>query len=547
MSQEWDAIVIGSGMGGLVCAAYLAASGRRVLVLEQHDVAGGNGHVFRRRRRYEFDVGMHYLGDCGPGGLLPAILHGLGLDGRVPFARLDRDGFDRIVLPGLTFDVPEGWDRYLDRLCATFPAEERGLREYARICSAVASANRDRLLDRDGDDRLARDWATRTLARLFGHCGLSTRARAVLAAESGNYGAAPSEVLLGVHAGMIDDYLRGSFYPEGGGQVLVAALVEFLESHGGTLRTRARVRTVDVEDGTVRGVRLAGGEALRAPLVVSNADFRRTVLELLDGRYPPMQVRRTRQASMRLPTATLYLALDKEIEVPRANIWYWPDADIEAAYANLERPDWTPPFAFCSFTSAKDPHSPRVCPPGHTNFQIVTVCPRGPEPWGMSAGPAEGARYRRDPGYQKAKRRLTDSLLELAEAAIGPFRGRLTHQETATPLTQERYTRSTGGAAYGLARWGFPGGRPDVVTPVHGLYLAGGNTRYGTGIGSAAVSGIACASAILGRALLPEAHAGAVFGNPDLLPVRGADWDPLAVSRGAARRSARGLARVGAP
>ncbi|MEK8104488.1 FAD-dependent oxidoreductase [Micromonospora sp. M12] len=74
--RHWDAIVVGAGLGGLVCAAYLAADGRQVLVTEQHDVVGGNSHVFRRRRAYEFDVGVHYLGDCGPDGVLPAILAG---------------------------------------------------------------------------------------------------------------------------------------------------------------------------------------------------------------------------------------------------------------------------------------------------------------------------------------------------------------------------------------------------------------------------------------------------------------------------------------
>ncbi|MER5326829.1 FAD-dependent oxidoreductase [Streptosporangium roseum] len=82
--SAWDVIVVGAGVGGLVCAAYLAASGRRVLVVEQHDVAGGNGHAFRRRS-YRFDVGVHYLGDCGPDGILPAILNGLGLRDRVRF------------------------------------------------------------------------------------------------------------------------------------------------------------------------------------------------------------------------------------------------------------------------------------------------------------------------------------------------------------------------------------------------------------------------------------------------------------------------------
>ncbi len=63
-AAPWDAVVIGSGLGGLSCAAYLCAAGKRTLVLEAHYVAGGNSQVFRRDRHgkhYEFDVGIHYI------------------------------------------------------------------------------------------------------------------------------------------------------------------------------------------------------------------------------------------------------------------------------------------------------------------------------------------------------------------------------------------------------------------------------------------------------------------------------------------------------
>ncbi|MFH8786961.1 NAD(P)-binding protein [Streptomyces roseoverticillatus] len=73
-SQHWDAIVVGSGLAGLTAAAYLTANGMRTLVLEQWEVAGGYSHVLRRRGQYESDVGIHYIGDCEPGGTTPAAL-----------------------------------------------------------------------------------------------------------------------------------------------------------------------------------------------------------------------------------------------------------------------------------------------------------------------------------------------------------------------------------------------------------------------------------------------------------------------------------------
>src|SRR5216117_519141 len=105
---HWDAIVIGSGLGGLTAAAYLTAAGKRTLLLEQYDVVGGCSHVFRRKREWEFEVGVHYLGDCGPEGQIPTMLRGLGLDDRIDFLPMDPDGFDTLRYPDVTLRVPKG-------------------------------------------------------------------------------------------------------------------------------------------------------------------------------------------------------------------------------------------------------------------------------------------------------------------------------------------------------------------------------------------------------------------------------------------------------
>ncbi|MBD0694734.1 phytoene desaturase family protein [Streptomyces sp. CBMA123] len=560
--DRYDAIVVGSGLGGLSAAAYLAADGRSVLVLEQHDVAGGNAHVFRRRRKYEFDVGTHYVGDCGPDGMLPAVLSGLGVRDRVVFRPMDNEqGFDRIITPTATLDVPAGWPAYRDRLRAALPEETEGIDRFVHLAETVAVATREALLGRSMVELFRESpetmrWArrARTLADALDHCRLSPKGRTLLAAQAGNYGTMPDGIPFADHAAMLDHYLRGAYYPEGGGQVLVAAFVEALEAHGGELRTRCEVRRILIDQGRATGVELADGTRISAPLVISNADYRRTVLDLCGGEraFPADLVARTREATMRGAMVAVYVALDTELSgLPNANIWWHGSDDMEAAHAAMleecERHGTVSelPQLMFSFASQKDPGAAAVCPPGHTNFQVLTLSPPGHGFWGVRGGPADGARYRRDAAYQARKQQFTELMVTAAEKVIGPFRDRVTHLETATPLSHERYVLSSGGTPYGMASWGSLNQRPDVRTDVEGLFVVGQSTRYGSGLAAVAGGGTVAAGQILGRPLLNEVVAGTVLGDPARLPDRGPGWDPLLVSRGLARRNAKGLARIG--
>ncbi|MFE7153837.1 phytoene desaturase family protein [Streptomyces sp. NPDC057636] len=540
--DSWDAVVVGSGIGGLVCAAYLAVSGKRVLVAEQGGVAGGNSHVFRRRRAYEFDVGVHYLGDCGPDGLLPAVLDGLGLRERLTYREMNPDGFDRIVIPGATLDMPADWATYRKRLQEACPADAAGIDTFLDVVAGLGTERRDAIvaaedlpmseLPQHAPQSVA--WGRRTLTELFDHCGLSPRARTLLAAQSPNYGMAPDEATVALHATVTDHYIRGAYYPQGGGQMLAAGLLEVIRAHGGALRTYSRVTRIAVEEGRTRGVEFADGSRASAPVVVSNADYRRTMLDLVGAQNLPRRLAaKTRDARMALPWAAVYVALDRDIE-QHANLWWYRGDDIERFYAGLRAGtvEGGSDFLFASFASGKDDVTPRICPPGHSNFQLMTLCPPGFEQWGVSAGPADGEKYRRNPAYQKEKTRLTDAVLDAAEELLGPLRGHITHLETATPLTHERYTLSSGGTPFGMAHWGAAGARPDSATFVEGLYIAGADTRYGNGITGSAVSGIACAGRILDRRLMHEVHTGSVLSAPSLLPERGEGWDPLDASKG---------------
>lgn len=555
MMNDWDVTVIGAGLGGLTCAAYLAAAGRRVLVLEQHDIAGGNSHVFRRRGRFEFDVGVHYIGDCGPDGIVPAILGGLGVRDRVRFRQLNPDCFDHILLPGIAVRVPADWAAYGARISAARPRDAAGVATCITVLRAVATEQRAALLappGRSTADLLAatpmtRQWGRRSLTELFDHCRLSAATRTIFAAQSPNYGLGPDDVPVSAHANVTGHYLRGAYFPVGGGQMLAATLIEVIQGNGGTVATKRRVGRILVEDGRALGVRLTDGTVCRSGAVVSNADYRRTMLELVDPVLLGAAARhRLGSARTGLPFATAYVVSRRELDTDEANIWWYGTTDIHQYYRALaagRQPD-EPEFLFISFNSRKDPHQTHMCPRGYANFQLMTLCPPTYRPWGVDSGPADGTAYRRLGDYRAEKARFTDAMLTAAERVLGPFRNDIVHLEFASPLTQERYTRSTGGTPFGLAGWGRQRTRPDVRTAIADLFVVGQSTRYGSGVAGVMIGGVAGAAAVLDRPLLHEIYnLGTVFGDRSGLPPRPSDWDAFLFSRTYRSSSTRRLSR----
>ncbi len=550
-TEHWDAIVIGSGLGGLTTAAYLQTNGLRTIVLEQYDVAGGSSHVFRRKRQWEFDVGLHYLGDCQPGGSIPGILGGVGLEGKIEFLPMDREGFDTLVFPGLTFRVPAGWDEYLERLVEAFPEERKGLERCIGTLQSIArqliSSSPPRSLL--GAIKFAFHspsvirWQAATLADLFDACGLSKPARAVVAGESGDYAAPPSRVSVMLHAVLIDHYMRsGGWYPKGGGQMLAGMLVEAIRAHGGEVRTRARVGRILVADGAVQGVELSDGEQIAAPTVVSDADLKRTMLELVGPEHLSAKtVEKVEGYRMALALFSVYLGVGIDLRERMANTNYWvhPGFDPEATYGPLYEgrlPDELP--FYITSASVKDPETEAIAPPGCSSLELITMVPGGHDFWHVGEGPAAGERYSRNPEYLKLKAEVTERLIDGAERVLGPLREHILWKEASTPITQERYTLVSGGTAYGLEhspdQWGVR--RPRPRTEIRGLFLAGGNTIYAHGIAGVMAGGVASASSVLGRDLLGELRGGRVFGDPALITAGGEDWDPFLASRRLARK-----------
>src|SRR5262245_2909018 len=262
--DRYDAIVVGSGLGGLTTAALLARAGQEVLVVERHDRVGGYGHAFRRGR-YLFDSAIHVVGGCEPvayegGGLIHRLLSALGVRDELHFERIDP--CYEAVYPGLTLRVPCDLEGFVEAHAEEFPAEEKGLRQLVQEClnirqETLRAADSPATFD---VGELQRRFPTllryrrSTLGRVLEEHVESPRLRALLGTLWPFLGLPPSQLSFVYFATMLMSYVAdGAYYCRGSFQRLADVLAGCVRTNRGEVLLRSPVRRICVEQGRACG------------------------------------------------------------------------------------------------------------------------------------------------------------------------------------------------------------------------------------------------------------------------------------------------------
>lgn len=512
IAERWDAIVIGSGMGGLTAAVLLAQhGGKRVLVLERHYVVGGFTHTFHRPG-YEWDVGVHYIGEMQDEKSLVRRTFEHVTGGGVHWQAMP-EVYDRIVVDGRRYDFAAGMERFRDGLKQWFPSEGAAIDRYI---AAVQACNRARGLyfaEKAVPSPVAAlvggmmrapymRWAKQTTGEVLRSLTGNRELMGVLTAQWGDYGLPPAKSSFAVHATIAEHYFGGGSYPVGGAGSIAAAMTPRIELNGGMVVTSAEVGGILLERGKAAGVRMIDGREFRSRLVMSDPGAMNTFESLLPSDLSVLDGLRTELRGIEPSSAhlSLYVGLresDAALGLNGTNLWAFPSLDHDANVERFERDIEAPfPVVFISFPSAKDPDFARRHP-GKSTIEAISIVPFAP-----FARWSETHWKRRGEEYDELKQRLAARLCEELERQVPSVAGKIDCMEFSTPLTTRHFMNYEHGEIYGFsstpARFALRG--LGARTPVGGLYLTGQDV-CGLGVTGAMFGGVVAASAALGKNL----------------------------------------------
>jgi phytoene dehydrogenase-like protein len=496
---DYQAIVIGSGAGGLSSALCLSKNGFSVLLLEAMSSFGGYLNPFSRKS-YKFDTGLHYLGALDKGEEFWSLLDTLGIVEKVRFIELDPEGFDRFLFGDYEFRFCKGKERFKDYLLKAFPKEERGITKFLEVSDKIAKAVQASMSVKGGlvsmlafllKHPVMLKYSRVPFQKLLDDVTSDKRLQAVFAGNSGTYGLPPEKASILIVMLVLNHYLAGAYYPQGGSGAFRDAFLDALRNHGAELKKKARVVKIE-KKGNEFVVETESGETYTTRVVISNADPVITLGELISHDLLPNKIGKKIQ-SLRPSIGGFYAFIGTDLDLPSlgitdANIHHHDDFDVNRHYKVMTDPSIqeTVPFYYITSASVKDPQGGHA-PPGRHVVEILTWTNyRVFQKWANSPS------MKRGDEYEVLKEKIGMRLIKAAEKYIPNLSEHLDYVEYSTPLSNEYWVNAIKGGSYG------PEQTPDQMglgrfssfsAGIEGLFLVGAGTLSG-GIMPCVESGI---------------------------------------------------------
>lgn len=497
--KKFDVIVIGSGIGGLICGSILAKEGKRVCILEKNRQIGGSLQTFSRDKTV-FDSGVHYVGGLAEGQNLYQIFKYLGIMDQLKLQKMDEDGFDRILIGNdeKEYRQAQGYDNFVRQLLKDFPEEEKAIRLYCdkmrEVCSKFPLYNlRTNGLYEEKADVLQID--TKAFIESITD---NKKLQAVIVGNNALYVGIPDETPFYVHALVVNSYIESAWKCVDGGSQIAKLLARVIRSDGGEVVRYCEVTRLVEEKGSLQYAEISDGDRFYADTFISNVHPAKT-MELIESDLIKKAYRKRLAGLPHTTSSFLIHAVFKKNCFPYfKHNYYYQKEGAAWTMAQYTEDNWPLGFAMFFATSSRTTDfAESVTLFAYMHYSEVT-------PWQdtFNTVAKEGDRGE---SYAEFKKRKAEILLDEVEKRFPGFKDCIHSYTCSTPLSFRDYIGNYDGSLYGIAK-DYKDPLKTFISPrtkIPNLFLTGQNINL-HGVLGCTISGLLTCITILGNEEIVE-------------------------------------------
>lgn len=495
MSKDhFDIVIIGSGMGGLVCGDILGREGYSVCILEKNKQIGGCLQTYVRDKVI-FDSGVHYLGGLSKGQNLYQVFKYMEIMDKLKLQKMEEDVFDKIILENddREFVYAQGYENFIQHLLKDFPNEEKALRLYCdkikEVCSKFPLYNL-----RTGGDINEKTTVLEIDAQTYiESITADKKLQAVLAGNNTLYAGQGHKTPLYVHAMILNSYIESSWKCVDGGSNIGKYIAQNIRARGGVIKRNTEVKKIIVENGIVTSVELADGSHIYGKYFISNMHPVQT-LEMTDTDLIKTAYRsRVKNLENSVSSFIVNIVFKKDsFRYFKHNYYYHKEGQVWNMTEYTED-NWPLGYAiFCSASSKTKEWAESLTLLAYMKFDEV-------KQWAGTFNTVS-AESERGEDYEAFKKRKAEKLIDLVEEKFPGLRKCIRSYYTATPLSYRDYIGNDDGSMYGIVK-DYRNPLKTFISPrtkIPNLYLTGQNLNL-HGILGAAMSGLVTCVAFMGN------------------------------------------------
>lgn len=494
MIENYDVVIVGSGLGGLVCAIILAKEGHRVCVLEKNQQFGGNLQTFVRNKTI-FDTGVHYIGGLSEGQNLYRYFKYLGVLDDIPLKKMDEEGFDVITFEGdpNEYRHAQGYERFKANILKEFPEEEKAIDAYIKkmkeTCELFPLYGLKQGKPYYENTSLFEVRVTDVLNSITPN----KRLRAVLSGSNLLYAGDGDRTPFYMHALSVNSYIQSAYRCINGGSQITKALLSRFRALGGKAHKRHEVTKFEIENGRVTAVKTANGKTIKGDVFISNIDPKMTLPLVGQEHFRKSYSQRIENIESTIAAFSLYLVLKPNcFKYLNYNYYHFKDYDAVWNAQNYSPESWPESYMVSMGINQKtNGYADNLTVMTYMHFDEVAA-------WANTFNTAAN-KNDRGQSYEEFKAEKSEIIIRELEKKFPHIRDCIEAVYASTPLSYRDYIGCNRGAMYGFVK---DAGNPlkSFISPrtrIKNLYFTGQSLNM-HGILGVTISGVVTCSEILG-------------------------------------------------